>query len=219
MAGAKIKVIAVAVMASGMVCLLVLQHQRVSRLLSENADLRNQLAQMASLQGANEDLSKQLKAANDASQASEKELLRLRGQAARLRQLETDNAQWKSQFQHLDQQMRAIQSAKGSLEQQKDTTPSVIVTTNTPNVETIDLGLLEVDDGVPVRFDLGGGTNCVVTPKALSDGIVTMNIKTELTNPDGTTAVLGAARITTRLGQYGSISVGDRMIGLAVKFK
>ena len=86
-------------------------------------------------------------------------------------------------------------------------------------MNTTDLGVLELSDGTATRFDLGGGTNCVVTPTALPDGNATMEIKVGVTNADGTVSELGTSRLTARPGQHCSISVGDRMIALAVTLK
>ena len=79
--------------------------------------------------------------------------------------------------------------------------------------------MVELSDGIAVRFDLGAGTNCVVTPKVLSDGNAQMEITVEATNADGTASQLGRSRLIARPGQQCSISVGDRMIGLAFKLK
>ena len=199
--------------------LILFQQRQVQRLSAENAGLRNQLSQMASLQDNNEQLAEELKATTESSQAHEDELLRLRGQGPRQRQLEQDNAPLNAQLQHLEQQIREAHSANTSGEQPPGIAATLVVSTNAPNLDTADLGLLELEDGIPVRFDLGGGTNCVVTPQALPDGSVTVGLKTELTNTDGTSSELAAARITTKPGQHASISVGDRMVALAVKFK
>ena len=89
----------------------------------------------------------------------------------------------------------------------------------TPASDATDLGMLELPDGIAARFDLGGGTNCVVTPTALADGNAKMQITVEVTNADGTASQLGTSLLTARPGQHCSISVGDRMIALAVKLK
>ena len=211
----KSKVVALVVLLLGVAALVVLHQQQVRRLQTENADLRTQLSQMASLQDANGRLAEQLKAAAETSQANQNELLRLRGQGSRVRQLERENTQLTAQRQQLDRQMRQAQLAVVSSEQPQVTQ----VTSGNPNLNTIDLGMLELSDGTATHFDLGGGTNCVVTPTALSDGNATMEITVGVTNVDGTVSELGRSRITARPGQHCSISVGDRMIALAVKFK
>lgn len=216
----KSKVVALVVLLLGVAALVVLHQQQVRRLQTENADLRTQLSQMASLQDANGRLAEQLKAAAETSQANQNELLRLRGQGARVRQLERENTQLTAQRQQLDRQMQQAQLAiVSSAQPQVTPAADVKVTSGNPNLNTTDLGMLELSDGTATHFDLGGGTNCVVTPTALSDGNATMEITVGVTNVDGTVSELGRSRITARPGQHCSISVGDRMIALAVKFK
>jgi len=70
-----------------------------------------------------------------------------------------------------------------------------------------------------VRFDLGAGQTCVITPTVLSDGNVLMEIAVEATDADGTAAKLGQSRFTARPGQQCAISVGERMIPLSAKIK
>jgi len=216
----KLKAGAVAVVLLGMAVLLLVQQQKIKRLVDENADLRNQLNQMASLRDSNGQLAEQLKAAGETSQANQNELMRLRGQGVRLRQLEQENTQLKAQRQQLTQQMREVQSAAASAAHPTVTPASdVKLTTLAPPANETDLGLIELSDGIAVRFDLGTGTNCVVTPKVLSDGNAEMQISIERTNADGTTSLLGQSYLTARPGQHCSISVGDRMIALAPNLK
>jgi hypothetical protein len=195
--------------------LLLLQRLEIRRLTAEIADLRTQPDQMASLQDTNRQLAEQLKAATEASQANQNELLRLRGQGSRLRQLQQENAQLQAQRQELQHRLDAGQSAAPPFPEQAQA-PHV---TTIPEAGQTDLGMVELTDGVPARFDLGGGTNCVVTPRALSDGNITMEVKTQVTSADGTTSRLAMSQLTARPGQHCSISVGDRMIALGVKLK
>lgn len=186
--------------------------------MEENADLRTQLSQMASLQETNGRLAEQLRAVAETSKASQSEVLRLRAQAARSRQLEQDNTQLKTQRPQLEQQLQQQQATVFSSEEPTSMVVSELKISTEILPET-DLGPLELQDGVAVHFDLGGGTNCVVTPTALSDGTVATRISSGVTNADGTISELGIARITSRPGQHCSISVGYRMIALAVKLK
>lgn len=206
----------------GVGALVLLQQQQIKRLEAENADLRAQLSQTASLQDTNGHLAEQLKGAAAASQANQNELLRLRGQAVRMRQLEQENAQLKAQRQQLDRQMQQSQAAVASSGQGQVTAISEVVKATTdspPHRDTTDLGSLELQSGIAVHFDLGGGTNCTVTPTALSDGNSLMEIMVGVTNADGAFSVLGTSRLTAPPGHHCSISVGDRMIALAVKLK
>jgi hypothetical protein len=221
MMSTKLKVAALVVLLLGVAALLVLQQQQIRRLQAENADLLTQLGQMASLQDANGRLAEQLKAAVETSQTNQNELLRLRSQGLRLRQLEQENAQLKSQRQQLDRQMQQTQLAAVSSKPGEVTAVSEVIKVGSgiSNANTTDLGMLELSDGTATRFDLGGGTNCVVTPTATPEGNATMEITVGVTNADGTVSELGTSRITARPGQHCSISVGDRMIALAVKLK
>ena len=200
---------------------LLLQQQQIRRLVAENADLRTQLSQIVLLQDTNGRLAEQLKAAAETSQVNQKELLRLRGQVVRLRQLEQENTQLKAQRHQLDQQMQQPQAAVVSSEQRPTAVSEVVKATadSPPHRDTTDLGLLELQSGIAVHFDLGGGTNCTVTPTALSDGSNMMEIKVGVTNADGAFAELGTSRLTAPPGHHCSISVGDRMIALAVTLK
>ena len=217
----KLKVGATVAVLVGFAGLLEVQQVKIKHLVAENADLRSQLAQTASLQDSNEGLAQQLKAAIAASQTNQNELLRLRGQGSRLRQLEQEYAQLKSERQQLALQIRQSQAAIASPEQGRVTAVSEVAkaSADSPHRDMTDLGSLELQSGIEVHFDLGGGTNCTVTPTALSDGNNMMEIKVGVTNADGAFSELGTSRITARPGQHCSISVGDRMIALAVTLK
>jgi len=102
----KLEIGALVALVIGFVVVIQMQQQKVKRLTAENAELRVQLEQIAVLQETNEDLANQLKAAIAASQTNQSELLRLRGQAVRLRPLEQENAQIRSDRQQLALQMQ-----------------------------------------------------------------------------------------------------------------
>jgi hypothetical protein len=217
----KLKVGALVVLPLGLAAFLQSQQLRIKRLVAENAGLRSQLNAMASLQETNGHLAQLLKTAAETSQAGQNELLRLRGQMVRLRQAEQEIAQLEFQRHQLDHPMQQAQFVAGSSQPGEVTAVSEVAKTGNeiPDPRMTDLGMLELSDGVPTRFDLGGGTNCIVTPAALSDGNSMMQITVGVTNADGTVSELGASRITALPGQHCSISVGDRMIALAVKLK
>jgi hypothetical protein len=219
----KLKAGALVVVLLGIAALLLVQQHEIRRLLAENAALQTQLDQLAALRDSHGQLAEQLKAALETAQADRNELMRLRGQGVRLRQLEQENTQLKAQGQQLAQQMRERQSVAAAATSPTETPPTALQvttkTTSAPPANQTDLGLIEFSDGLAIRFDLGGGTNCLVTPKALSDGNATMEITMGIANADGTVSELGTSRITARPGQHCSVSVGDRMIALAVKLK
>jgi len=217
----RLRIGALVVVLLGVGALVLLQQQQIRRLEAENADLRTQLSQVASLQDTNGYLAERLKGDAEVSEANRYELLRLRGQAVRMRQLEQENAQLKAQRQQLDRQMQQSQAAVASSEQRPTAVSEVAKETadSPPHRDTTDLGSLELQSGIAVHFDLGGGTNCTVTPTALSDGNSLMEIMVGVTNADGAFSVLGTSRLTAPPGHHCSISVGDRMIALAVKLK
>jgi len=217
----KLKVGVLVLALLGVTTLLLLQQQQIRRLVAENADLRTQLSQIVLLQDTNGRLAEQLKAAAETSQVNQKELLRLRGQVVRLRQLEQENAQLKSQRQQLGRQMQQSQAAVASSEQRPTAVSEVVKATgdSPPHRDTTDLGSLELQSGIAVHLDLGGGTNCTVTPTALSDGNNLMEIKIGVTNADGTFSELETSRLTAPPGHHYSISVGDRMIALDVRMQ
>ncbi|MCC6822282.1 MAG: hypothetical protein IT579_16245 [Verrucomicrobia subdivision 3 bacterium] len=220
----KLKTGAWVIVALGIGALLLLQQLQIKRLVAECAALRTQLNETASLQESNAQLAAQLKAIEETSQADRTELMRLRGQGVRLRQLEQENTQLKAQGKQLTQRLREVQSAAATTAlptviPASDVKVTMKTTTLAPPANETDLGSIEFADGIAVRFDLGGGTNCVVTPKILSDGNAQMQISVEVTNADGTASLLGQSYLTARPGQHCSISVGDRMIALAPKLK
>jgi hypothetical protein len=207
----KSKIGALLIALAGVGTVFWLQQSAKNQLSVENAELRNQLSQVTFLQDSNQALSEQLLATIQSGQSNQQELLRLRGQGVRLRQLERENGQLKTQTDQLQRQIAERQ-------RQQESAAAVKTPPATPPTET-DLGSLVLANGVATRFDLGGGTNCLVTPAALADGNIMTRLSLVLNNADGTTTELGQGRITAAPGQHASLSVGDRMIGLAVIVK
>ena len=197
----KPKVVALVVVMLGIAALLLVKQQQIKRLEAENADLRTQLSQVAALQDTNGDLAERLKGATEASQANQNELLRLRGQGCGCANLSRRMPNLKSQRQQLDRQMQQPQTADASSEQRPTAVSEVVKATadSPPHRDTTDLGSLELQSGIAVHFDLGGGTNCTVTPTALSDGNIMMEIKVGVTNADGTVSELGTSLLPLRL--------------------
>ena len=77
----------------------------------------------------------------------------------------------------------------------------------TNNVQ--DLGEMELTNGVARTVRLEDGSTCLVTPTALPDGTLQIDLALEA---DGGSAA--KARATTHPGQGFAISVGDSMIAL-----
>ena len=214
------KIGAAVVIVLGFFVVLQIQQLRIQRLMTENAGLRIQHEQSMGLRETNEDLANQLKAAITTPHTNQDELLRLRGQVFRLRQLEQENAQLKSERQQLVLQIPQSQLAVASSQGQVTAVTEVLKKADaSPGLNMTDLGPLELQSGEAVHFDLGGGTNCIVTPTALSDGNNMMQIRVGVTNADGSFSELGTSRITARPGQHCSIAVGERMVALAVTLK
>ena len=97
MATTKLKVGAAVVVLAAIAALIIWQQQQAKRLLAEVDGLREQAEQSAALREENQRLSDQLKAAKEALQVNARELLRLRGQAGKQRQIEQENAQLRSE--------------------------------------------------------------------------------------------------------------------------
>jgi len=217
----KAKVVVTVILLVGLGAVWQFQQLRIDRLHTEISDLRSRLARLGTLQDANDHLAQQLKTVLDTSQTNESELLRLRGQMSRLRQLEQENVQLKSQRREVDY---PTQQAHLVVEPSQDgvvTAVSEVTKKKGDNssASTTELGTLDLSNGSQTAFDLSGGTNCIVTPTALSDGSNMVQISMGVTNTDGTYTALGVSRVTAPPGSHCSISVGDRMIGLAVTLK
>jgi hypothetical protein len=212
------------VLLSGLLCLLVFsafQHFQLKQLTLANEDLRHQLGQLATLESTNEHLTGRLSAALEVSQANQIELARLRGQSVKLRQLEQENAQLKTQRQQLDRQLHQAQ-LPGTVPDQSQNITALevrVAPTAADTRTTYNLGEVELSPGVGETVDLGGRTNCVITATPLSDGNTSTQISMSATKADGTVFEIATSRITARPGQHCTISVGDRMIGLAVTLK
>src|SRR4030095_16736890 len=90
------------------VAVFVWQQWRARRLTAEAVALREEGGQAATLRGENERLARQLKVVVERSQVEASELPRLRGQAARARELEQENARLKADRDRL------VKAAKSS---------------------------------------------------------------------------------------------------------
>ena len=206
-----ISVIAVA----GVAIPLALQYQSQAKLREENQAFRQQANQLAQVVAENERLSNlvmQAKLAESLSREHMGDLLRLRSEVGRLRREGKELETLQAENRQLRTRLTAASDANVTAIQERERTVN-------PRLDMTDLGLLELRDGIAAHFDLGGGTNCVVTPTALSDGNALMVVTVGVTNADGEVSELATSRLTARPGQHCSISVGDRMIALAVKLK
>jgi TolA-binding protein len=205
----------------GFTTFFLIQQQKLKFLMAENADLRSQLEMLGPLKDTSELLAQQLKAATRTSQSNQYEILRLRGQVSRMQQLEQDNTQLKTQRQQLEDRAQQAQLAAQSSPPGEVTAVSEAtkLENRIAGAHATDLGTIELVDGTPTSFDLGGGTNCVITPTATADGNATLEIELWLTDANGAVSNLASSRLTTKASQHSSVSVGDRTIQLAVKLK
>src|SRR5664280_3213322 len=110
-------VVASVVVMLGIAAVLLVKQRQIRELEGQNAVLRAQLSRMTLLQDSNAHLAERLEAAVAFSQTNQNELLRLRGQGVRFRQLEQENAQLKAQRQQLEQQVQQRQAQLISSEQ------------------------------------------------------------------------------------------------------
>jgi len=94
---AKLKVAAVAVLLLAFVTIVLWQQWRTKRLLAEAEALREQIRQAGLVEKENHRQLQHLQAAADRSQADLSELLRLRGQSARIRQTQEENTRLKAE--------------------------------------------------------------------------------------------------------------------------
>lgn len=103
----KLRSAAVAVAFLALATLVWWQQVRAKRLMAEAATFRVQLEQAANLREENERLTRQLQTAAERSQADSSELVRLRGQVGRTRQIEQENAQLKLERDRLAKAAKA----------------------------------------------------------------------------------------------------------------
>ena len=200
------------------ITLLIWQRQQITQLRTEAATLREQAGQADSLREQNLHFAEQLKAAADSLQADRNDLMRLRAQAARLRQVEQENAQLKIERQNLAN--RAIQAQLAVPPSEPPTTvPASEPAVGAAPTKLTDLGVIELSDRAPKQLDLGAGQNCVITPTVLADGSIQMDIAVEGKTADGNAEQSTLSRLTVLPGATCAISVGDRMIALTPKLK
>lgn len=82
-----------------------------------------------------------------------------------------------------------------------------------------DLGVVELSDNAPTRVDLGGGKECIITPRVISDNAVQLEMTVEAKDAAGNPMRVGSSRVTAKAGQPFSISVGDTIIAMTPTIK
>jgi hypothetical protein len=93
----KLKVSVATLALFALLAAVVWQQWRARRLMAEVDALREQIGQAATLREEKEQLAEQLRLASERSKADSSELVRLRGQSVRMRQIEQENARLKTE--------------------------------------------------------------------------------------------------------------------------
>ena len=93
MLSSKLKTAAVAAVILALATFILWQQQRAKQLTQEATALRGQVDGAAARREENQRLAEELRAARDRSQADRNELMRLRGQVGKLRQVEQEIVQ------------------------------------------------------------------------------------------------------------------------------
>ena len=181
----KMRAAALALILIGAAALMFWQHQRIERLIAERAVLRDQVGQAASARDEIQRLAEQIKTSVQASEADRRELMRLRAQLSRLRQVEQENAQLKIEHQRLVSQVSQAKQADAHSEQQQHKLPTSDPKTPSLPLGVTDLGVVEFSNRTPMRLDLGQGKECIVTTTVLDDGQLQMVFASESKGPDG----------------------------------
>jgi Flp pilus assembly secretin CpaC len=91
--------------------------------------------------------------------------------------------------------------------------------TVSPNLNSTDLGIVEVSDGIAIHHDLDGSRACVITPTVFKDGSVRLAIAIQETNSAGVVETLATPSVKNMAGQPVMVSVGDIAIHLTPKIK
>ncbi len=157
------------------------QHQQMMGLKTEGTALRKQVEQVAAQRDEARKLAAQLRTIVEGSESDRGELIRLRGQAARLGRVEQENVRFKNERQNSANRLKSLKSAP-PLSEQPLSAAEVNSTQLPPGVTN--LGIIEFSDRTPMRLDLGEGTTCLVTTTLLDDGQLSMVFSFE-TDVDG----------------------------------
>ena len=88
-----------------------------------------------------------------------------------------------------------------------------------PNSKVMDLGIIEVSDGIPIYQDLGGSRACIITPTVFKNGSVKLSIAIQETNSAGVVVTLARPSVQNMPGSPAYVSVGDVAIRVTSKIK
>jgi predicted nuclease with TOPRIM domain len=221
----KIKFIILGIIIVAGATTLVVQHKALIALREENESLRKQLEQIDTLKTENESLSNLLAQANASINEPSDELLKLRGEVGTLR----------NQMDDLAKELRTETNAVAELRRKNLQLFSALPIIHSPlfhndvdkNGNAVpNLGAVEFVNQVPVRFDLGSGSDCVIFPTLVdssgnptSDGTgdFDLAITFESVGTDGQIK-RGAARVITSPGHPVQMTSGDFSIALNPTF-
>jgi hypothetical protein len=177
-------IIAVVVLAGAALWIFRLQ-QANQKLRTDAVLLQEKSEEAATLREENQRLSAALQAAAKNSQSERGELMRLRAQSPRVRELEKENESLKAERQRLlALQNRARTPQAPSAEGQSPAEP--VKAPLEPPRRTINFGVVELAEAAPTQLDLGEGKQCIVTPTQLPDGNIQLTFNYEGRTPDGT---------------------------------
>jgi gas vesicle protein len=193
---------------------LMIQQQARVKLRQENETLRQQLDQLTRLQADNEQLSNRLAQAMAAAEARTTELLKLRNDVGMLRKQSLEIADLQKKNQQLNTSLANSRSA-----QLERTPPETALKVNAPANAAADaatgpdLGVVQLVNQTPSRFDLGGGKTCTLTPTIGADGNYDIKVIFETQKADGQAAQTETGEIITSPGRGVRLNVGDSSIG------
>ena len=191
---------------------IVWQQQTLSHLKADIGNLREQVSRAESVRAEDQRQISQSKAADDGAKGDRTELMRLRAQVARLKQLERENAQTKPP----QPRRPAIQEPTIADSAQPVVAPPVEGDGAPPT--SVNLGVVEFSDGVPTRLDLGAGRQCIATASALPDGNLQLQFTAVSNATDGSSSSI-TQTVTVAPGSQLFSSMNGLQIALKPQLK
>ncbi len=193
---------------------LVVQQQAQVKLRLENESLRQQLDQLARLRADNEQLSNGLAQANASAEGQTFELMKLRNEAGMLRQQTVEISELQKKTQQLSAALASSRNA-----QPAKAPPETVPQSNAANNPAADaaagpdLGVVQLVNQTPSRFNLGGGKTCTLTPIISADGNYDIKVVFESQKTDRQTVQTESGEIITSPGRAVRLNVGDSSVG------
>jgi len=90
---------------------------------------------------------------------------------------------------------------------------------NSLSEKTTTLGVVDLSNQSPVRYNLGDGKACTITPKLVEGGMHEVSVAIEVTDASGKSKVLGTPRARPLPGQPVTVAIGDITVSFTPKFK